>query len=229
LRDVNDDRFIVEARATVSYRQAAVDALSRRTMPANWESNLEKTIKDALRDVLALSGHSALGQKPAEDYASGNGGQSVQQSRRAVNGQELAEALLERVRAQVRHHGLAIGWVRIRDLALAPDSRFITADPDLADAVTPAILPPLGAAGRNSKTAGVGAARSASADEELSVEALLDLYNTVRVNDINDPATIRSIAEAFRELARDQGPNPSSPFDAAEVAKLLFEYAASLE
>jgi hypothetical protein len=65
LRDTNDDRFIIEARATVNYRLAAVDALSRRTMPATWETDLEKTIKDSLRDVLALSGHSALGQKAA--------------------------------------------------------------------------------------------------------------------------------------------------------------------
>ena len=232
LRDIKDDRYVIEARATVSYRQDAVDALSRRTMLPNWESNLEKTIKDSLRDVLALSGHSALAQKSTEDIFSANGGTGSQQPKRAVRGQELAQALLERVRAQVRHHGLAIGWVRIRDLALAVDPRFSTASSELAPAA-PAVLPPLGSGERNGRGAQAGADAGAghtAAAEELSVEALLDLYNTVRVNDITDPETIRSIAEAFRTLARNQGePSPTSTFDAAEVAELLFEYAASLE
>ena len=233
LRDVNDDRFVIEARATVSYRLAAVDALSRRTMPANWESNLEKTIKESMRDVLALSGHSALSQKPAEDIPSVNGSAGGQQPPRAVRGQELAQALIDRIRAQVRHHGLAIGWVRIRDLALAPDPRFSTTSSEPA-AAAPVVLPPLGGRQRNSRVAQdgavAGADNSAATQEDLSVEALLDLYNTVRVNDISDPKTIRSIAEAFRTLARDQGGgSPPSNFDAAEVAELLFEYAASLE
>jgi hypothetical protein len=233
LRDVNDDRFVIEARATVSYRLAAVDALSRRTMPANWESNLEKTIKESMRDVLALSGHSALSQKPAEDIPSVNGSAGGQQPPRAVRGQELAQALIDRIRAQVRHHGLAIGWVRIRDLALAPDPRFSTTSSEPA-AAAPVVLPPLGGRQRNSRVAQdgavAGADNSAATQEDLSVEALLDLYNTVRVNDISDPKTIRSIAEAFRTLARDQGgASPPSNFDAAEVAELLFEYAASLE
>jgi hypothetical protein len=95
-------------------------------------------------------------------------------------------------------------------------------------------LPPLGSAQRSSRNAGVREASDgqnpAAAEEELSVEALLDLYNTVRVNDISDPETIRSIAVAFRTLARDQGRgSPTSTFDAAEVADLLFQYAASLE
>jgi hypothetical protein len=231
LRDINDDRFVIEARATVTYRQAGVDALSRRAMPATWETDLEKTIKDSLRDVLALSGHSALGQKPTEDVSSVNGGPGSEVPRHEVRGQELAQALLERIRAQVRHHGLSIGWVRLRGLALAPDPRFNTAAS--APAAAPVVLPPLGSAQRNSRHAGVravaGGQNPAAAEEELSVEALLDLYNTVRVNDISDPETIRSIAEAFRTLARDQGSSPTSTFDAAEVAELLFEYAASLE
>jgi SPFH domain / Band 7 family len=237
LRDVNDDRFVIEARATVTYRLAAVDALSRRSMPATWESDLEKTIRDALRDVLALAGHSALRQKPAKDYSNANGGPGDRQTRYAVRGQELAEALLERVRAQVRHHGLAIGWVRIRDLALSPDPRFGRENAEPAGVAAPVTLPPLGTEQRNSMqgvAAGAGprkarAAEPTAAEEELSLEALLDLYNTVRTNDINDPDTIRSIAEAFRALAREQASNLPPSFDAEEVADLLFEYAASMQ
>ena len=70
---------------------------------------------------------------------------------------------------------------------------------------------------------------SESEDIDLSAEALVDLYNTVRVNTITDPETIRSIAQAVHDVAHDQSRRASFPYDAENVAELLFEYAASLE
>jgi hypothetical protein len=191
-------------------------------MPEKWENDLYKTIRDTLRDVLAVSGHAALeatqpGQPPSRRDRPG----------RHIEGQELAQALLDQLRAHVSTRGIAVGWVRIRDLQLSPDPRF-SSTPNVVQE-TKVVLPPLGPGSRRKNGDTASSDESDEEEETLPVEALLDLYDTVRVNNITDPETIRSIAEAFRSLGLDQERSASSPYDAKEVAKLLFQYASSLE
>jgi hypothetical protein len=190
-------------------------------MPEKWEDDLHKTIRETLRDVLAVSGHTALeatqpGQPPSRRDRSGQ----------HIEGQELAQALLDQLRRHVSSQGIAVGWVRLRDLLLSPDPRFSSTSN--AQQETKVVLPPLGSGSRQ-RNSGVASSDDSGERETLPVEALLDLYDTVRVNYITDPDTIRSIAEAFRSLGSDQGRSASCPYDAKEVAKLLFQYASSLE
>jgi hypothetical protein len=221
LCDAPGDRYIAQASATVGYCYSPTDALSKRIMPDKWEDELYKTIRDTLRDVLAVSGHTALqatqpGKPPPRRNRPGQ----------HIEGQELAQALLDQLRRHVSSHGIAVGWVRIRDLLLSPDPRFnSTAN---VEPETKVVLPPLGSGSRR-RNSGVASSDESDERETLPVEALLDLYDTVRVNYITDPETIRTIAEAFRSLGYDQGRSASCPYDAKEVAKLLFQYASSLE
>ncbi len=230
LRDAGGDRFIAQASAVVSFRQAALDTLSKLVTSQNWESELEKTIRDSLRDVLALSGHTALYRSPSEEPSRGTAGID-----RRIDGQVLAQTLLDRLRSQATSHGLVIESVRIRDLFLALDPRFLKREAPKDS--SPVGLPPLARGAPSGQQPGGTAAGSRTAvqkaseseDFNLSVEALVDLYNTVRVNTITDPETIRSIAQAFHTIAHDQSRRASFPYDADEVAELLFEYAASLD
>jgi hypothetical protein len=221
LCDAAGNRYIAQASAIAGYCYSPTDALSKRVMPEKWEDELYKTVRETLRDVLAVSGHTALeatqpGQPPSRRDRSGW----------HMEGQELAQALLDQLRSHVSSQGIAVGWVRIRDLLLSPDPRFsATAN---VEQETKAVLPPLGPGSRK-KNSGVASSDESDEQETLPVEALLDLYDTVRINYITDPETIRSIAEAFRSLGYDQGRSASCPYDAKEVAKLLFQYASSLE
>jgi hypothetical protein len=221
LCDAHGSRYIAQASAIAGYCYSPTDALSKRAMPEKWEDELYKTIRETLRDVLAVSGHTALeatqpGQPPPRQDRSG----------RHIEGQELAQALLDQLRRHVSSQGIAVGWVRIRDLLLSPDPRFSTSAK--VEQETKVVLPPLGSVSRQ-KNSGVASSDDSDEQETLPVEALLDLYDTVRINYITDPETIRSIAEAFRSLGYDQGRSASCPYDAKEVAKLLFQYASSLE
>jgi hypothetical protein len=223
LQDDGGDRFIAQASVAVSFRQAATDSLSKRVLATSWESDLEKTIRDSLRDVLGLSGHTALDRSPYDERS-----RSAGEIDRRIDGQALAQALLERLRSQVAVHGIEIEWVRIRDLFLALDPRFLKREPPKDP--TPVALPPLGRGTPGAQPpGGAGQKASESVDLDLSPEALVDLYNTVRVNTITDPETIRSIAHAFHSIAHDQSRRASFPYDADEVAELLYEYAASLD
>jgi hypothetical protein len=223
LRDGGGDRFIAQASVAVSSRQAALDSLSKPVLSANWESELEKTIRDSLRDVLGHSGHTALDRSPSDERS-----RSAGEIDRRIDGQALAQTLLERLRSQVAVHGIEIEWVRIRDLFLALDPRFLKQEPPKDP--TPGALPPLGSGTPSAQPpGGAGQKASESEDLDLSVQALVDLYNTVRINTITDPETIRSIAQAFHSVAHDQSRRASFPYDADEVAELLFEYAASLD
>jgi hypothetical protein len=221
LCDAAGDRFIAQASAIAGYCYSPTDALSKRVMPEKWEDDLHKTVRETLRDVLAVSGHSALesaqpGQAPPRRDRPGG----------QIEGQELAQALLDQLRRHVGSRGIAVGWVRIRDLLLSPDPRFSsTAN---VGQETKVVLPPLGS-GSLPKNGGTASSDESGEQETLPVEALLDLYDTVRVNYITDPETIRSIAQAFRSLGYDQGRRASCPYDATEVANLLFQYASSLE
>jgi hypothetical protein len=225
LADAPGNRYIAQASAIAGYSYSPTDALSKRVMPVKWEDDLYKTIRDTLRDVLAVSGHAALeatqpGQPPGGRDRSG----------RHIEGQELAQALLDQLRAHVSIRGIAVGWVRIRDLQLSPDPRFSSSAN--VEQETKVVLPPLGPRSQRKNSDAASSDESDEQEEEeetLPVEALLDLYDTVRVNNITDPETIRSIAEAFRSLGLDQERSASSPYDAKEVAKLLFQYASSLE
>jgi hypothetical protein len=225
LCDTAGNRYIAQASAIAGYCYSPTDALSKRIMPEKWEDDLHKTIREMLRDVLAVSGHTALeavqpGQPPPRRDRSG----------RHIDGQELAQALLDQLRRRVSTHGIAVGWVRIRDLLLSPDPRFST--PEKAQSAKEVVLPPLGKgnnSGNRQRNSGGASSDESGEQEALPVEALLDLYDTVRVNYITDPETIRTIAEAFRSLGYDQGRNASCPYDAKEVANLLFQYASSLE
>jgi hypothetical protein len=221
LGDAAGNRFIAQASAIASYCYSSTDALSKRVMPEKWEDDLYKMIRDTLRDVLAIFGHTAL-----ETTQSGQPlTRRDKPGARHIEGQELAQALLDQLRRHVGSQGLTIGWVRIRDLLLSPDARFnASAKPEQA---TPVVLPPLGMG--NAKNQQGSALGEPGEQEVLPVEALLDLYDTVRVNYINDPETIRSIAEAFRSLGYDQDRSAACPCDAQEVAKLLFQYASSLD
>jgi hypothetical protein len=226
LADAPGNRYIAQASAIAGYCYSPTDALSKRVMHEKWEDDLYKSIRDTLRDVLAVSGHAALeATQPGQPSGRRDG------SGRHIEGQELAQALLDQLRAYVSSRGIAVGWVRIRDLQLSPDPRFSsTAN---VEQETKVVLPPLGPGSRRRNSGVDSSDESDEQDEEdeetLPVEALLDLYDTVRVNNITDPETIRSIAEAFRSLGLDQGRSASSPYDANEVAKLLFQYASSLE
>jgi hypothetical protein len=221
LSDAAGKRYIAQARAIAGYTYSPTDALNKRVIPEKWEDDLHKTIRDTLRDVLAVSGHTTLeatqpGQPPPR--RDGSGGR--------IEGQELAQALLDQLRRHVSSHFTTVGWVRIRDLLLSPDPRF--SSPEKEGKASPVGLPPLGSGSRQRN--GGGASSDESDEQEaLPVEALLDLYDTVRVNNITDPETIRYIAQAFRTLGYDQGRSASFPYDAKEVANMLFQYASSLE
>jgi hypothetical protein len=225
LGDAAGKRYIAQASAIAGYCYSPTDALSKRIMPEKWEDDLYKTIREMLRDVLAVSGHTALeaaqpGQPPPRRDRSG----------RQIDGQELAQALLDQLRRRVSSHGIAVGWVRIRDVLLSPDPRFNT--PEKVEKEKEVVLPPLGMgnnSGSRQSNGDVASSDESGEQEMLPVEALLDLYDTVRVNYITDPETIRTIAEAFRSLGSDQGRSASCPYDAKEVANLLFQYASSLE
>ncbi len=224
LCDTAGNRLVIQATATVSYRYAPVDALSKRPMPDGWEDDLQRTIREILRDALAITGHAAL-----EDSATGQLIPSgTVQSLPPMAGQQLAQTLLEQLRRHTMSQGLAIGWVRVRDLLLLPDPRFAMADPLHA---TPVVLPPLGLPTNNQPrdAASLQLPAESAEPEEVPVEALLDLYNMVQSNSIDDPETIRSIALAWRALGLDKERQASCPYDSQEVATLLFQYAASLE
>jgi hypothetical protein len=233
LADAPGNRYIAQASALAGYRYSPTDALSKRVMPDKWEDSLQKTIRETLRDALAVSGHAALestqpGQPPARRD------RLAQQ----IDGQALAQAVLDQLRAHVSSLGIAASWVRIRDLLLSADPRFN--EPAKPEQETRVVLPPLGSARQRTSSAvdssdeseeidGSDESDASKEQETLPVEALLDLYDTVRANYITDPQTIRSIAEAFRSLGYDEDRSASTPYDAKEVANLLFQYASSLE
>jgi hypothetical protein len=219
LCDAAGDRYIIQASAIAGYCYSPTDALSKRVMPEKWEDDLYKTIRDTLRDVLAVSGHTALETtQPGQPPPRRGGPEHV------IEGQELAQALLDQLRRHVTIRGIAVSWVRIRDLLLSADPRFSTRASEPESKV---VLPPLAPGSRGAR--GGAASEESGEGETLPVEALLDLYDTVRVNYISDPETIRSIAQAFRSLGYDQDRRASFPYDAEEVAKLLFQYASSLD
>jgi hypothetical protein len=68
-----------------------------------------------------------------------------------------------------------------------------------------------------------------SAPVTASPEVLASAYEAIRDGRISDPVTIRGVAQAFARLADEPPAEGAFPFDAAAAARLLWEYADSLD
>src|SRR5579885_139289 len=208
LRAAAGERFIAQASAIVSYRYAPTDALRKLITPESWQNDFHKTIKEAVCDALASYGHAALL----------HGGEV------GMDGQELAQALLARLGRQARVLGLSVSCVRVRNLALLPDPRFAEQNGlEHINPAAPSLLPPMGLSGRHEQLA------APEEQEDIPIEVLLSLYDAVRANQINEPETIRTLAQAFLAVACDAERSATCPYDAARVAQLLLSYAGALE
>lgn len=224
LADIDGNRWVIQALVTASYRFSPVDALNKRTTPDDWEDELKKTVRETLRDVLAILGHSAI-EAPPRDAETGQYNRNNQDIA-PIEGQQVAHMVLEQLRRYAIGSSMAIGWVRIRDLLLTPDSRFSA---PAARQTSSAAIPQMSGAGQNRSVSPAPPPAASAQPDELPVEALLDLYDMVRQGTITDPETVRSIALAFKALSSREETRDSSPYDTDEVADLLLQYAASLQ
>lgn len=68
-----------------------------------------------------------------------------------------------------------------------------------------------------------------SPKEAVSPGTLADAYNAVRARRITDPATIRTVARAFADIATDPHLSEELPYDATAAARILGDYAARLD
>ncbi len=68
-----------------------------------------------------------------------------------------------------------------------------------------------------------------SPKETVSPGTLADAYNAVRARRITDPATIRTVARAFADIATNPHLSDELPYDATAAARILGAYAARLD
>ncbi len=216
LRAPDGHTYLARASATVAYSLIPREAYRVVLASEQWQRDLHDLVGAGLRH--------ALGEWGSQVLASGT----------APSDRMLARTLLSRLREQVSGQGIRIIWVSVRDIWIAPQS----------DAISPAESRHAAAAGVERETTLPPARERASeepapavpapeqpgaAPASLAPEVLADAYEAVRAGNINDPATIREIANAFLRVMAEPQTRTTFPYDAVKAAEILLERATTLE
>lgn len=221
--------YVARAEAEVSYHLVPGQAHKALLASAKWEEDVRNQAARMLDDALA-------------DWAV-----QMLDDEEPPEGLFIARTMLRRLREHLRPWGVHVEAVTVRHIRLSPESDTIPTDwaagrqrrpvstpptaapreraepppraaqPNLADARPPAPPPP------------IAQASPPPLPEDLSPEALSELYEAVRVGRITDPATIRSIAHAFLTVAADQALSDAFPYDAVAAARILLDLAAGID
>lgn len=228
--------FVARAAATAVYSLIPSEAHHALALGAQWERDLRELIPQSLRVALGEWGaHILMGDEAPPQKL-------------------LARTLLRELREQVRPYGIHVVSIAVRDIWLVPEEELPALDAaayaeatraaeradsqegrrSLAAAVPLASLrhdasPSLPVAAVAAAGASAPVATSTEPAEALSADVLSDAYEAVREGRINDPATIRQVAQAFLRVADDPALNVTFPYDATAAARILLERALSVE
>lgn len=159
--------------------------------------------------------------------------------------QALTRIALAELRSRLRLKGIAVRWVKMRDVWLDARDRVPEIQPEAPPELVPEELPWADSAAMTATMepppsfsdphdAGVSALDDAlpmpePPDEHLTPDVLSAAYEMVRSGQIHDPLTIRDIAAAFLRAARDDERSAEYPFDAEAAAEILMQRAQDLE
>jgi regulator of protease activity HflC (stomatin/prohibitin superfamily) len=246
-------------RAAISYQVLPEDAYLAVTQVARWEESLREYFVMTIQNMAATFSANDLIPWPQGRQATSETDNTATESAQSQAHWDRVNAyLLQQVRDKVAMWGVQINWVLIRDVELIPHGAYVMDAGPVANA-QPAARAASGegtAAQPKVQYAPAGvvtdtAAQVQHAQEDTvpseavypnastsspptptrlpSEEVLAKAYKEVQKGNINDPETIRSIAEKFEAVAKDPERSKSVSFDAARAALNLYAQARKYE
>jgi len=205
--------YQAQASVTIGYRVIPAQAHLAALSAEDWQARLLDRTAAALRESLT---------KWALQLVSSADG---------LQDQQLARTLLALLRQENSGYGIYIKSAKVQNIWLVPatDSQKLPAlAPDPTEA--PATIPLADYTPETvTRAQPTDAAETTSLSETDQLNALADLYEAVRSGTIQDPSTIRSIAQAFASIADNDHLRAGLDFDPIDTAQRLLEFAAALD
>lgn len=226
----------VHLRATISYQLMPQDAHLVVTQVKNWEENLREYFLACLQNIATtftpedfIAWPQGLQTPPSE----------IEQANSLARRELVNRYLYTQMQDRVALWGVMIHQINIRDVVLAPHDAnvidFATPDtqkapPEQRNEEQQAALRQINS-GPKSEAAPAPAPLTppAPTPKVLNEEVLKKAYKEIQDGKITSPATIRSIAARFQEVADDPQASQLVTFDAARAAHNLLEQARTYE
>jgi len=235
----------VQLTATVSYQLLPEDAYLAALRVQDWENNLHTLFVGTVQSVVNELTPGDFVTWTQSLYSRANGDASSFNAATATRWDRINTRLSRRMEDQVASWGVQINWVRIQDITLLPHTPGV--HPALASndnggttmlmqptqaqiQSTPEVSAPAPVQPPKKSAPPTEANRQGAPAKSLpQVEALKDMYNAVRQNNITDPTVILDLAQRFELLASDPVASKTIDFDATRAATTLRQRAQKLQ
>jgi regulator of protease activity HflC (stomatin/prohibitin superfamily) len=246
-------------RAAISYQVLPEDAYLAVTQVKKWEESLREYFVMTIQNMAAtFSADDLIPWPQGRHVMSETDNTATENAQSKAHWDHVNAYLLQQVRDRVAMWGVQINWVLIRDVELIPHGAYVMDAGPVANAQPAAraaggegevVQPrmqyaPAGVAMNATALAqqaqedtlpSEAVYTNASASSPVtptrlpSEEVLAKAYKEVQKGNINDPETIRSIAEKFEAVAKDPERSKTVGFDAARAALNLYAQARKYE
>ena len=205
--------YLAQAEVSIGYRVVPAQAHLASLAAGDWEARLLDRTIAALRESLT------------------NWGQQLVSGTERLQDQQLARSLLALMRQENSRLGIHVKSAKVHNIWLVQAAEADKLPPLAPD---PVLVPATVPLGDEAQTTSVHAQAQDSGEatalsETDQLNALADLYEAVRSGTIQDPTTIRSIAQAFVSVASNDHMRAGLDFDPADTAARLQEFATALE